>query len=144
LSGDIRGELIEGDGDLSSTSGNIRIGSVSGQKQKINLTSGNIAIDNFSGSGSINNTSGSMDIAITGMTGDLKLSNTSGGIDAEFAQNINAEISASCVSGDIAGNIDLNYGSKGKTAKANIGIAPYHTLTFETISGNIDINRKKP
>ncbi len=145
VSGNVKASLMDGGGQILSTSGNIAIGEIRGGEHLVKLKSGDISIGGFSGSGSIESSSGSVGISINEIDGSLDISATSGNITADIAEELNAGMSLSCVSGDIKSNMDLSYGQDKKSARieAAEGV-PSSALSLRTVSGNIEINSQGP
>ncbi len=142
-SGNVRIDSLEGTGSVNVTSGNIRISAVKGASHSIQATSGTINIGNFSGAGTIHTSSGSITAAILKLDGNLTVSATSGDIRLTAGADASFDLLASCVSGSVRGNIGMSVTDNGKAASAHVGSNPSVTLTAQTTSGNITIDRMK-
>ena len=142
-SGDMRIDALEGSGAVNVTSGNIRISSIKGASHYIQATSGTINIGNFSGAGSIHTSSGTITAGIVKLDGNLTVSATSGDIRLLAGPEASFNLLASCVSGSVRGNLGLSVTDNGKAASAHVGGSPTATLTAQTTSGNITVDRQK-
>ena len=121
-SGDIDVDYLKGSGAIEASSGDITIGTLSGEKYSIDASSGDINLQGVSGTGEVHANSGD--------------------ITVKLSENISLEMDAKCISGDIEGDIDIEYkNKKGSEATAAVGEAPYAKLTINTNSGDITVNK---
>jgi len=121
VSGDIisRIDFLENDNSITTTSGDIEITSF--ENGEIASISGEIEIDNFTGSGSIETTSGDIRLNKFEILGNTTINSTSGDIRVKLLNE--AYITADTISGD-------------KDIKNSRG---EYDLKLKTISGDIDV-----
>jgi DUF4097 and DUF4098 domain-containing protein YvlB len=140
-SGHLQGNTITCDSfKENTTSGDMDFGSIVTKSYRISGTSGNISVDNLSGSGSLKSTSGNITAGLATLTDSLDGSVVSGNIDITLAKDISAHISANCVSGNINSNFALNHSGR-SSANGDVGSGPYNNISLSTVSGNVDINQ---
>ncbi|MDF2613026.1 MAG: hypothetical protein K0S71_812 [Clostridia bacterium] len=141
-SGDIDIKYLRGSGDVEVSSGDITIDELIGEKYNIHSSSGDISLQNIAGSGEISAASGEIEAVYTSIEDYTKLNAASGDITVKLAENISFQMDANCVSGDIQGNIDMNYKNKKQNeATATIGKEPYAMLTISSTSGDISVDQ---
>lgn len=153
-SGEIKAFYLDGELNLSSTSGDLEINVVEG-KVSCSVTSGNIQAKDIKGELSLGGTSSDMrlkniegklelkctsgSVFIQDLKGSLNSSQTSGDLDVK---GLNGNLIASNTSGDIwieqnQGSLDLSTTSGDIEAKIQITPTKYYHL--ETISGDIEL-----
>lgn len=141
-SGDIDTDYLKGSGEIEASSGNIEIDELIGGQYNIHSSSGDIKLKGIAGSGEISAASGDIEAEYAGIEAYASLNAASGDITLKLAENISLEMDAKCVSGDIEGNIDIDYkNKKGSEAAAIIGQGPYAKLKVNTMSGDITVNK---
>jgi len=118
------------------SSGNIRINSCQGKINAV-IKSGNITVDNFSGSGMFDTKSGNTNLAINGLIGDLSLSVDSGTINLMTNGNISYILDADVRSGNI--RIPDNKTQTNTKAQHIIGSKAVYKISAKCGSGNINI-----
>lgn len=160
-SGDIKiNGLSATDSSFNSSSGEIILdGTILSKKSEIKITSGDIKINELnsdydiqassgeikvksllSGSGTIDSTSGDIDVTYKGISDYSNIKCSSGSVHANVDKSISFEFEGKCSSGDINSNFDLNYKNKKKNeASTKIGTDPYKKLDINTTSGDINI-----
>lgn len=128
---------------LDTTSGDIDARSISCSKYDVSSSSGDIEIKSLSGSGQIEATSGEIRVSYSDISDYSNISVSSGDIHLTVPKNLSFEFSGKCTSGDINGDLDMNYKNKrGNEATAKVGSGPYKKINAETTSGDINISLK--
>ncbi len=123
--------------NIMMSSGNLAVGRVESESISLELTSGRIEGESLIGSADINISSGNLivdemegDITFEGTSGDVELIRVEGRVDATLSSgNINL------VDVDELGSVEV---SSGRIEGVNVGLGPETTLT--STSGNITIN----
>jgi DUF4097 and DUF4098 domain-containing protein YvlB len=145
-SGSIEMRDINGDVTASTASGSINISEIRG-KISANSASGSIEIRDIVGTVKANTASGDMNVVFETVTSgdELKFSSASGDIELTFRGDINADLSAETVSGDI--ELDREFGIPvekpvvGRRANGRIGQGGQR-FKVNTVSGDIKITKE--
>ncbi len=136
----LAGTNISEKSEIKTTSGDIKLNELDGD-YTIESSSGQIKVKSLSsGSGTINSTSGDIDVIYKGLNDYSNIKSSSGTVHANVNKDINFEFDGKCSSGDINSNFSLNYtGKKRNEANVKVGNAPYKKISITTTSGDIDI-----
>lgn len=143
-SGDIKISDGTGDSIVSSSSGSITLMNVSGQFD-IEANSGDIKMEAYSGGGSIKTSSGKITLDYMEDTlsnvNDLKLSSSSGDVNLNLPSLLEFNFTADTSSGDILTFFDkqLSFNKKGNHATGAIGDNPSMDIQVNTTSGTIKV-----
>jgi hypothetical protein len=153
ISHSITASSLSGSGKLATTTGAIKIGSLTGGEHALTNKSGEVKIDNYEGHGSFKSVSAPMQIFIRKLTGDILLNTTNGNISTGFDEAVSANVEASCVSGSIksdyptvkasggtvnTGFATINIGVN-KKATGTIGTNPKWKVKIQTTTGTISL-----
>lgn len=125
---------------LSSTSGSIAMQHAVGYIEA-NTVSGSIKIESAEGGGVFKTISGSVRANFTELQGHITANCTSGSLRLGLPSSASFELNAKSTSGNIHTGFDslITYTNRNK-AHGFIGQAPYFTVSAQTISGSIHIN----
>lgn len=125
---------------IQTTSGDIRFNELDGD-YTIEASSGRIKIKSLlSGSGTIESTSGDIDVIYKGLNDYSNIKCSSGTVHVNVDNNISFEFEGKCTSGNINSNFNLNYTNKKRNeANGKVGDTPYKKISITTTSGDIDI-----
>lgn len=136
----LAGTNISEKSEIKTTSGDIKLNELDGD-YTIEASSGQIKVKSLlSGSGTIESTSGDIDVIYKGINDYSNIKCSSGTVHAHVDKNINFEFEGKCSSGDINSNFNLNYTNKKRNeANGKVGDAPYKKINITTTSGDIDI-----
>ncbi len=141
-SGDIAISFLKGSGDIATMSGDITIKELEAVIYTIQSASGDINLKKIQGSGEVRTASGDIDASYLSILEYSRLTAASGDIDIELAEDISFEMEAKCISGEIRGNVAMDYkNKKASQATAVIGEAPYAKLTISTASGDVRVHQ---
>jgi uncharacterized protein (AIM24 family) len=132
LSGDIRFETIVRSADLKTISGDVQI-SFSPKNVSTTSTSGDIHLDHFSGNGSVKSVSGDCLVHASG-PGEISIRSVSGDVTVRVDPDIEIDVLAQTVSGNLTSEIDLEGTNSAKTE-------PGLTIRSRTVSGDVRIRR---
>lgn len=145
---------------ISSTSGEVRTGDLTAEKLRIGTTSGDIHVtgaegefsissasgtvmlDDGSGCGTVETTSGDIRLSFAALTGELTVDSTSGEVVIKLPEATALDFSAATVSGEISTFFDelLSFSKKGDRASGSVGSGD-HALKITTTSGDIRIKK---
>lgn len=124
------------------SSGDLKADNLKVNSYNIRTSSGDIIINNLSGSGEVLVSSGDIKIAYKDINEYTKVTATSGDIKLTIPSNSSFEFHGQCTSGDINSNFQLNYENKrGNKANAKVGNGPYKKIDVNTSSGDIKIQQ---
>ncbi|MBD7911711.1 DUF4097 family beta strand repeat-containing protein [Clostridium cibarium] len=143
-SGDIGMEtgINANDVKIKVSSGNVDVESITSKTYDISSSSGDININSVSGSGEIESRSGDIKIQYKDISEYSNVSAHSGDINIFIPSELSFKFSGKCISGDITSDFDLNYKNKKENeATGQIGNGPYKNLDVNTSSGDIDIKK---
>ena len=141
-SGDITADYLKGSGKISASSGDITVRELIGGTYEVSAASGDIKLHHIEGAGKVDAASGDIDLEYRELREYAKLSAASGDIKVRLAETISFEMIAECMSGDVSGNIEMQYeGKEKRKAKAKIGNGPYAQLKITISSGDISVNQ---
>lgn len=126
------------------TSGDTRIASINAQKYyNVSAQTGDLHLDEVSGAGSINNTTGDVTVNYKNISGESRVSATTGDINIGLREGCNTEYDASATLGDIRS--DLSYDDSdhdNRHIHGKFGNGPLQDLDAVVTTGDITINRK--
>lgn len=122
-SGGVKFDRIEGDFELSTSSGSVDVNSGSGQ-------------------GSAKSTSGSVDVTLEQLEGDLSLTSTSGGCKLELSRGTEFELYCNTGSGSIKVPQEdaQRYSETNKDVTAVFGQAPEYRVNMQATSGSVKLS----
>lgn len=132
---------VSEDAVITTDSGNVKIGGLTSKNYSLRVTSGNIRIDDLSGSGEIKGTSGNIRIDSLSISGIADVKTTSGNIEIVLPRDLSFEFEGYTASGNINTDFGIMYESDKKHASGKVGSGPYMKLSTEVTSGNINITR---
>jgi len=118
------------------SSGNININSFQGKIDTVNR-SGNVVVNSFVGEGTFDIRSGNIDLTVNDIVGDIALFTNSGNIDFIIRRNVSFVLDAEVGSGNV--KIPNLTGQIKTIAKYNIGSNPIYRVFAKCGSGNINI-----
>lgn len=160
-SGDITvGKTAASEIRISSASGEVRTGGLTAEKLRIGTNSGDIHVtgaegqfsissasgtvmlDDGSGCGTVETTSGDIRLSFAALTGELTVDSTSGEVVIKLPETTALDFSAATVSGEISTFFDelLSFSKKGDRASGSVGSGD-HALKITTTSGDIRIKK---
>lgn len=160
-SGDITvGKTAASEIRISSASGEVRTGGLTAEKLRIGTNSGDIHVtgaegqfsissasgtvmlDDGSGCGTVETTSGDIRLSFAVLTGELTVDSTSGEVVIKLPEATALDFSAATVSGEISTFFDelLSFSKKGDRASGSVGSGD-HALKITTTSGDIRIKK---
>lgn len=160
-SGDITvGKTAASEIRISSASGEVRTGGLTAEKLRIGTNSGDIHVtgaegqfsissasgtvmlDEGSGCGTVETTSGDIRLSFAVLTGELTVDSTSGEVVIKLPEATALDFSAATVSGEISTFFDelLSFSKKGDRASGSVGSGD-HALKITTTSGDIRIKK---
>lgn len=160
-SGDITvGKTAASEIRISSASGEVRTGGLTAEKLRIGTNSGDIHVtgaegqfsissasgtvmlDEGSGCGGVETTSGDIRLSFAALTGELTVDSTSGEVVIKLPEATALDFSAATVSGEISTFFDelLSFSKKGDRASGSVGSGD-HALKITTTSGDIRIKK---
>ena len=135
-------EVSASDLDLSNDSGGIELGETSTKYFSLTNVSSGIAVAGITGTGSINNSSGGVDVRLNDPIGKVDISTNSGSVKISIAESIAFIFSGECTSGKIRSNFSLQESDNGEKASASIGSEPFAEINVTAASGGIRINQE--
>lgn len=162
-SGDITtGKAAVSEMRISSASGEVRLGDSKVEKLRITTASGDIyatkaegefsissmsgtvMLDDGSGCGAVETTSGDVRLSLTELTGDLEMISSSGEVMLILPEKIALEFEADTNSGNINTFFDdaLSFSKSGNHAGGAVGGGGDRTLDITTTSGDIMIKKQ--
>ena len=124
---------------VHSTSGTLNMQEINTNQYDLSTTSGDLRIGSLVGQGSIGSSSGDIGVSIESLDGIVDVSSSSGSINLNLKDNLNRYLEASTSSGDIDGNVAFNYSKDGKEAFAGDENS-INKIKVQTSSGDITIN----
>lgn len=124
----------------NSTSGAIHFGFAEGELD-LKTISGGVRVDAVKGQGSFSSTSGGVRANFEELRGNIKASSVSGGIRINVPENSAVELDLKSVTGSIhtAFNDSLSYHKRNRV-HAFVGKQPYHNIKATSTSSGIHIN----
>ena len=141
-SGDIDIEELEGNGNIETTSGRVAINTLIEGKIDINTSSGSVIIKQLEGYGRVSSTAGEIIIDVIQLRGDMMLTTSSGEVDIRASKDVNANVEVETSSGDIGGNIEMNYENKNENkATSQLGNGKENIIKIETASGDVVLSQ---
>ncbi len=159
-SGDITLGDVTAESQIRTTSGEISIGKLVGERHTLESTSGDMYIEEIegecnirgvsgefdaeklSGYGKMQFTSGDVYIETMALEGDLDIETVSGEVEIDFTKDSSAELIVDSTSGDIRGNVSFESSNHKKHyAVGEIGSGSPHQVNIQTVSGEIYINQ---
>lgn len=142
-SGDIRIDSLTAETySVKLLSGNLSTNTMSG-KGNISLTSGDISIDEYFGGGEIKTLSGNVKIFICEVKENIDINVTSGDVRVELCEGIALRCDFKVTSGDIRTSFgESNENIVGESLFTEIGNNPIYNFAISTISGNIEVTQK--
>lgn len=127
---------------LSTDSGSVEMSGICGTVN-VETDSGNIAVSDSKCSGSLKTNSGKATVQITGLTGNLEVYSKSGKIEAALPENDSYQLSAKTDSGTVHNDFGepFVFETEKKYLTGNYGQDPAYSITLETQSSTIDVQR---
>lgn len=144
VSGDfkINSNMTLGEISLLTTSGEIEINKLITKEYELRSVSGDIKIEEISGSGEGKTTSGEIEIGIKKIDKYARYSSVSGDVSLEIIDDISFEFDGNSVSGDISSNLPISFnGNREKSAHIEVGKSPFKEIIINTTSGDIKIRK---
>lgn len=144
-SGSIEMNRIEAlSGSIKNTSGKIVLSDISIDEFEVKNTSGRIEIDEFSGSITGKNTSGSISVMINRVKGDIDLRSTSGRVKLIVGDN---EINSSLYLKSTSGRVECDFpvtvtGNLSKKKIEGVSGNPEYSIDITTVSSGISIESR--
>lgn len=139
-SGNIRwdGSVRAEEAKVQVSSGNITLQDIEGVVN-VEASSGNITLDSMRGSGTIEAKSGNIRVNAKDITGDLSMEASSGNVTLELPEGLQFHFAASTSSGDIKTDFDdsISYNEKGNEAQGKVGANPAIQIEMSAKSGNV-------
>lgn len=145
---------------FSSTSGEMQLGNISGNRIRIDTTQGNVSCEraegnitytstsgnaefrSVSGSGTYKaNNSGKLSVTYEEVTGDLSFFNKNDDLEIELPAELSFEFEATTKNGSINTNFQGNISVNGDSTSGTVGSNPTVTVKVETKNGNIEVKR---
>lgn len=145
---------------LSSASGNLDLGSITGEQIKLETTSGKVSCAELNGAVTYTSTSGDIDVksavgsgsyrannsgklkvAFTEVTGNLSLFNKNDSIELTLPQDLEFEFEAITKNGFVSTSFQESISVDGRTARGTVGSSPTVTVITETNNGNIQVTQ---
>lgn len=145
---------------FSSTSGEMQLGSISGNRIQIDTTQGNVSCEraegnitytstsgnaefrSVSGSGTYKaNNSGKLSVTYEEVTGDLSFFNKNDDLEIELPAELSFAFEATTKNGSINTNFQGNISVNGDSTSGTVGSNPTVTVKVETKNGNIEVKR---
>ncbi len=123
----------------TTSSGGIRLENVSVEEYDLQSTSGSIKVNSISGGGSVKASSGGINLALANPNGDIYINTSSGSIRLALEPSLQFNLTAQTSSGGIKTNFATQKNEKGNYATANIGDNPTVAITANASSGGIRI-----
>jgi lia operon protein LiaG len=137
---DVLKEVYAQEISMNSKSGDITLDKVVAESYNVKVSSGNISVMSLKGKGEVVAQSGNVDLNIEDITGDVYCETMSGDIDLGINPNMNCNLYAHCVSGDIDSDIPAQYPGKDKNkAIAKIGTPSTYKVDAKAMSGDIHL-----
>ncbi|MDP4133480.1 MAG: DUF4097 family beta strand repeat-containing protein [Bacillota bacterium] len=138
----IEGENNADSFNVKSSSGGIRLGKMQVKTFDIGCTSGSIRVDEISGGGSLETTSGGITANLLNPVGNVTAISTSGNVNLTVPSEMSFQFEADTTSGNIKTNFEIMYRSnRGNSAIATVGSNPTVKIKAEATSGNIKVDR---
>jgi DUF4097 and DUF4098 domain-containing protein YvlB len=140
-------EIVDANGDViaKSASGELNLGSVKGNVTA-NSQSGSINIRDLSGTANTSTISGKTEVVFESLSqgGPLEFRSVSGGIEIQFQDRVDFDLTAETVSGniDLNGDFGLEVEKKmvGARASGRVGSGG-QPLRIKTVSGGIQLSK---
>lgn len=137
---DVLKEIDAQEISMISQSGDITLEKIVTESYTVRASSGNISIMSLKGKGKIEASSGNVNLNIEDVTGDVQCETMSGNIDLGINPDINCNLYAHCLSGDIDSDIPVQYSGKNKKeATAKIGATSNYKIDVNAMSGDIQL-----
>lgn len=140
-SGNIRGGELTGKGSMQLTSGEIVFESVTGASHRLGTTSGNIRIGSLTGDTEMQAASGNITAKFEGTLSTVTAHAGSGNINLTLPSGAGATVKATCGSGNINGDVGFSYDKDGRNATATVN-GGGAVVDASVGSGNITISQK--
>jgi len=160
-SGDIKlNGLSAKESSFNASSGRIKLdGTINSEKNQVKTTSGDININELKsdynitassgrikiqslllGSGTIDSTSGDINVNYKGISDHSNIKCSSGSVRATIDKSISFDFEGNCTSGSINSNFGLSYKNKKENeATGKFGDGPYKKISINTTSGDISV-----
>lgn len=124
---------------VGTSSGGIRLENVNVEEYDLESSSGSIKVNSISGGGSAKASSGGIHLALANPNGDIYINTTSGSIKVALESSLQFNLTAQTASGGIRTNFATQKNERGNQAIANIGDNPTVSITAKASSGGIRI-----
>ena len=124
---------------LRTTSGRYSISGFKTKQFEVKTISGDVEISGISGKGSLNMTSGDVDISFAEWNDDISVSTISGDVDIILPAGSGADVSFSGISGDVTSLLDGSNVKIGKGSTSTVGGSNKHNIGINLTSGDVTI-----
>lgn len=124
---------------VGTSSGGIRLENVNVEEYDLESSSGSIKVNSISGGCSAKASSGGIHLALANPNGDIYINTTSGSIKVALESSLQFNLTAQTASGGIRTNFATQKNERGNQAIANIGDNPTVSITAKASSGGIRI-----
>lgn len=124
---------------LRTTSGRYNISGFKTKQFEVKTISGDVEISGISGKGSLNMTSGDVDISFAEWNDDISVSTISGDVDIILPAGSGADVSFSGISGDVTSLLDGSNVKIGKGSTSTVGGSNKHNIGINLTSGDVTI-----
>ncbi|HKY29242.1 MAG TPA: DUF4097 family beta strand repeat-containing protein [Pyrinomonadaceae bacterium] len=143
ISGSVNIADVGGKLQVTSVSGNLEVGNV-GAEARVTSISGNVRLGEVNDSLDVTSVSGTLSVSLVNLSPQgIHIKSVSGSIDIAFKSEVNADFSATNVSGEVyldVPNAIRDSESKSPNVRARIG-AGGTPITISSVSGNIRLTR---
>lgn len=128
---------------ISVTAGRITLSELVAGEYDLRTSSGGIRIASLSGSGNLESSAGSIDVCYKDIKEYTNLKTSSGHIKMFVPKGLSFEFLGNCTSGTIKSGFDINYKTpRGNKATVKVGDGPYKKITASAMAGMIHLNEK--
>lgn len=128
--------------EIAAVSGNVSVKGYGAEKFSISSVSGKTEYSGASGAGSINVTSGTIDVTYADWSGDLKISAVSGNVNAVLPRESGVNVKFDGVSGIVKTDLGGEPGkfmNLGKGTNGEFGGSNKHSVSVNLVSGTVTL-----
>ncbi len=135
-------QLPKLDGEITMGHGDFRATSVSGPI-KLNTRSNEVHLEDVSGAVEVENRNGLVELRTKAPLGNIEITNIHGGIQLDMPPNVNFQLDAESMGGNIESDFSLNVDNKGRdaTARGTVGKGG-NSIHLKTERGTIQIRKQ--